>query len=83
MFRRALGIFALTGVLAFSTLTSANAHDHDWRDRGWDPAPRENPFSRGDRPAAPEIDPAAVASGIALLAGGLLLLHERRRAQRQ
>jgi len=32
---------------------------------------------------APEIDPAAAASGLALLAGGFMLLIERRRLRRR
>lgn len=78
MFRRVLGIFALVGALVTSTGATASARYNDWRDRGWEPAPREKPFPRAD-PAAPELDPAAIASGIALLAGGILLLNERRR----
>jgi hypothetical protein len=31
-------------------------------------------------PHVPELDPAAIGSGIALLAGGIMLLAERRRA---
>jgi hypothetical protein len=33
--------------------------------------------------SAPEIDPAAAASGLALLAGGVMMLLERRRAGRR
>jgi hypothetical protein len=33
--------------------------------------------------SAPEIDPATAASGLALLAGGVMLLLERRRARRR
>jgi hypothetical protein len=33
--------------------------------------------------SAPEIDPATAASGLALLAGGVMMLLERRRAGRR
>jgi hypothetical protein len=33
--------------------------------------------------SAPEIDPATAASGLALLAGGVMMLLERRRARRR
>jgi hypothetical protein len=78
MFRRVLGVFALTGTLVTITCATASARYNDWRDRRWEPAPRENSLPKAD-PAAPELDPAAIASGIALLAGGILLLNERRR----
>jgi hypothetical protein len=39
--------------------------------------------SAAEVPPAPEIDPATAASGLALLAGGVLLLFERRRLRRR
>jgi hypothetical protein len=40
-------------------------------------------FATGYPPAAPEIDPTTATSGLALLAGGVFLLIERRRLRRR
>jgi|HubBroStandDraft_1064217.scaffolds.fasta_scaffold408971_2 hypothetical protein len=34
---------------------------------------------RGNDPSAPELDPSILGSGAAILAGGVILLNERRR----
>jgi hypothetical protein len=63
MFKRILGAFILTFGLTLGTLGMAHAYD------GW----------RGNDPSAPELDPSIVGSGVAILAGGVILLNERRR----
>lgn len=65
MFRRILALLFLALALTFSIVGFANAYPGG--DHGWG-------YS------APELDPTALGSGLALLAGGILLIAERRRA---
>ncbi|HEX4209733.1 MAG TPA: hypothetical protein VHY56_05035 [Candidatus Binataceae bacterium] len=68
MFTRLFGIMILAASLSFSLIGTVRADD------GW--------HGRGGDPSAPELDPTALGSGVALLAGGIVLLNERRRARR-
>jgi hypothetical protein len=71
MLARALGLVVLTCTLAFTAIGVANA------------APSTiSPLPPIPRTAAPEIDPAVFGTGIAIMACGMLLLAERRRADR-
>jgi hypothetical protein len=70
MFKRILGAFILTTGLTFGAIGVARA------DRGYGPGPW------GNHPSAPELDPTLLISGITILAGGLILLDERRRARK-
>jgi Spy/CpxP family protein refolding chaperone len=54
----------------------AGAHDHDADDQDQDGNSQGN--SQGG--SAPEIDPGLLGGAVTLLAGGLLILRERRRA---
>jgi hypothetical protein len=65
MFRHILTVLSLASILMFGTVGFANAYDGG--NHGWNNS-------------APELDPTASASGLAILAGGTLLLAERRRA---
>lgn len=57
--------------------------NHGWDYRGWgdrrDPSDGRGEGNSGGDPSAPELNPAYLGSGLALLAGGILLLSERRR----
>jgi hypothetical protein len=64
MFKRILGASLLTIGLTVGALGIAHAHDG----QGW-----------WNDPAAPELDPTVIGSGAAILAGGVVLLNERRR----
>jgi hypothetical protein len=69
MFSRILGVFVLTTGLMFGVISPAHAFHQPF------PPP-------GHGPTAPELDPGALGSGIAILAGGVMLLNERRRARK-
>ena len=65
MFRHILTASSLAFILTLGFVGFANAYDGG--NHGW-----------GN--SAPELDPTASGSGLAILAGGVLLLAERRRA---
>jgi hypothetical protein len=69
MFLRILGVFVVTTGLMFGLISPAHAYHQPY------PPP-------GHNPSAPELDPTSLGSGIAILAGGFLLLNERRRARK-
>jgi hypothetical protein len=48
-----------------------------WSDGGWNDCGGRKAF--GSDPSAPELDPALLGSGVAILSGGIILLNERRR----
>jgi hypothetical protein len=64
MFRHILTVLSLSLTLTFGIVRFANTNPGG--NHGW-----------GN--SAPELDPTASASGLAILAGGILLLAERRR----
>jgi hypothetical protein len=66
MFKRILGAFLLTIGLTVGAI--GIAHAHGWG--GWG--------GWGNDPSAPELDPGVLGSGAAILAGGVILLNERR-----
>ena len=66
MFSRILGVFVLTTALMFGVISPAHAFH------------QQPPYG----PSAPELDPGALGSGVAILAGGVMLLNERRRARK-
>jgi len=74
MLPRFLGTLVLAAALIFGAIGAANA--------GTDNGKGNNGQNNGNaygRYSAPELDPTGLADGIVLLAGGLLVLHERRR----
>lgn len=74
MLPRFLGTLVLATALIFGAMGAANA--------GTDNGIGNNGQNNGNaygRYSAPELDPTSLASGIILLAGGFLVLHERRR----
>jgi len=68
MASRMFGILVISGSLMLATLGVARAN-RPYRP----PEPRSS---------APELDPSALAAGIALLSGGVIVLTERRRNKR-
>jgi hypothetical protein len=67
MFRRIFGVSLLIAAFTFVAAGFASAFGFPGGGRGF---------------PAPELDPTAIGSGLALLAGGVLVLAERRRAGR-
>ena len=74
--RRVVKVLSLVTTLSLASVGFANAHDIGGRGGtgygnggGW-----------GD--PAPELDPTILGSGLALLAGGVMLLNERRRIRK-
>ena len=63
MFLRLLAGLFMIAGLTFGAINTTHAWDHNG------PPPQ----------SAPELDPGAIGSGIVMLAGGLLLINERRR----
>jgi hypothetical protein len=76
MHQRALRIVILAVSLAFGVTGVAHAQGFD---NGNGNSGQNNGNQNGRRHDAPEIDPSAIGSGIALLGGGMLLIGERRR----
>jgi hypothetical protein len=70
MVSRILGIFLLIGTLMFGGGGMAQAHPGDGNGN-WN----------GNGGSAPELDPSALAGGIAMLVGGVLVLKERRKSK--
>lgn len=70
MFSRILGVFVVTTGLMFGVISPAHAYHQPL------------PPPPGHGPSAPELDPGALGSGAAILAGGVMLLNERRRARK-
>jgi hypothetical protein len=64
MFSRILGVLMLTGGLMFGATGITLAGNHNYPH---------------DPSSAPELDPTALGSGVAMLIGGVLVLNERRR----
>ena len=79
MVSRFLGILSLMICLCFSISGIALAGPGPGGPGGgqWPGGP-----GPGDPPRAFELDPAILASGVAILVGGVLLLNERRRKNR-
>jgi len=78
MLPRFLGTLVLATALIFGAMGAANA--------GTDNGIGNNGQNNGNaygRYSAPELDPTSLASGIILLAGGFLVLHECRRKKDQ
>jgi hypothetical protein len=74
---RILTILLLTIGLTFSVIGMSYAgHDNGYGNGGNNNGKGNG---NGGDPAAPELDPVALASGIAILGGGVILLNERRR----
>jgi hypothetical protein len=68
MISRILGVFILIGTLMFGGGGMAQAHPGNGDGNG-----------NGGGNQAPELDPSALAGGIAMLVGGILVLNERRK----
>jgi hypothetical protein len=66
MFSRIVGVMVITTGLMFGLISPALAF-HQQPPHG---------------PSAPELDPGALGSGVAILAGGVMLLNERRRSRK-
>jgi hypothetical protein len=75
MHRRFSGILILAIGLAFGVIKAAHAGVDNGKGNGG----QNNGNQNGRGQNAPELDPSAIGSGIALLGGGMLLLGERRR----
>jgi len=68
MFSRILGVLMLTGGLMFGVTGITHAGERD-----------RTPYCPPGVSSAPELDPTALGSGVAMLIGGVLVLNERRR----
>jgi hypothetical protein len=71
MLLRILAGLLMIGGLTFGAIGTTHANDNNYQY----PPPRHD--------SAPELDPGAIGSGIVMLAGGVLLLNERRRKKQQ
>jgi hypothetical protein len=71
---RVLGMLVFASGLALSAIGVAHANSNPPSTVSKLPIPSSR---------APELDPSALGSGLALLGGGILLLAERRRPNRQ
>jgi hypothetical protein len=70
-------VFAILLVLGSMNLAHAgndNGNGNGGQNNG-------NQYGHHD-PAAPELDPSALGSGLVILVGGIVILRERRRSQR-
>jgi hypothetical protein len=69
MFSRILGVLMLTGGVMFGVTGITHAGERN----------RDPNYCPPGATSAPELDPTALASGVAMLIGGVLVLNERRR----
>lgn len=77
--RRVVKVLTLMTALTLAGVGFANAHENGGNGgRGWG----NGGGGWGDPSPAPELDPAILGSGLALLAGGVMLLNERRRSRK-
>jgi hypothetical protein len=93
MFTNIFASLSLVCMLVAGVSGIASAHDGDrggggnrWDDRGGWSDNWGNKWGGhkdfGSDPSAPELDPTVLGSGAAILAGGLMLLNERRRVRK-
>jgi hypothetical protein len=73
MTSRLFGTIVLALALSFGMMGMANAGTDNGKGNGG-----MNNGNQNGRNQAPELDPTALGSGIMILAGGLLMLNERR-----
>jgi hypothetical protein len=76
-------LFALSGTArAWEHFPSHDGDDHgshSWLPSPWNVPDPDGGGGKGGDPAVPEIDPSMATGGVALAAGSVLLLLERRR----
>ena len=86
MFLRVISTLTVMCILTLGLIDTASAHEVDinrsggcgWSDGRWNGCGGQKNFGGGS-PSAPELDPTLLGSGMAILAGGVILLIERRR----
>jgi hypothetical protein len=93
MSRHGFAILSLACVLTLGVIGTASAHDDNrwpnirsdgcgWSDGQWNGCDGRKDFHGVGDAGAPELDPNLLGSGIIILAGGVILLNERRRARK-
>ena len=86
MFSRIISTLTVICILTLGLIDTASAHEIDvnrsggcgWSDGKWNGCGGHTVSGSGS-PSAPELDPSILGSGTAILAGGVILLNERRR----
>ena len=68
-------LFAI--LLVLGSMNLAHAGNDDGNGNGGQN--NGNQYGRHNDPAAPELDPSALGSGLVILVGGIVILQERRR----
>jgi hypothetical protein len=89
MLLRIISTLSVTCILTLGLIDTASAHEVDinrsggcgWSDGRWNGCGGHS-VPGGGSPSAPELDPTLLGSDVAILAGGLILLNERRRSRK-